>query len=128
MSKQFHVGLGVFVAVWNVAAAVLFSLSVVSEYTPGAALGVFGIPLLVVGGAGRGIPLPGGRGLDAERTVGLGQAVVGAGVVASMTAPVLAGSTASSDLLVALLGGGAGAILLAMGGAVAAGAIDLPGS
>lgn len=125
VSKQFHVGLGVFVAVWNVAASVIFSLALVSEHTPGVVLGLAGVPFLVLGGLDRGLPVS--EGMDAERTVGLGEAVVGAGVVVSMVAPVVLGSTDSTDLLVAGLSTVAGGGLAAMGLAVAAGRIDLPG-
>jgi len=126
VSKQFHVGLGVFVAVWNVAASVIFSLTLVSEYTPGVVIGLLGVPFLLLGGLGRGIPIS-GAGFDAERTVGLGEAVIGTGVVVSMVAPLAVGSTESTDLLVAGLSTLAGGGLAAMGIAVAAGRIGLPG-
>jgi len=125
VSKQFHVGLGVFVAVWNVAASVIFSLTLVSEYTPGVVLALLGVPFLVLGGLEGGIPVS--SALDAERTVALGEAVVGTGVVVSMLAPVALGSADSIDLLVGGLSTLAGGGLAAMGLAVAAGRIDLPG-
>lgn len=128
MSKQFHVGLGVFVAVWNVAASILFGFSLVSEYTVGAVFGLFGLPFLVVGGAGHGIQIPYGPGMDEHQTIGLGQFLVGTGVVVSMTAPVVLGSTDRTDLLVAALALLAGGTVAAMGGAVATGILGLPGA
>jgi len=127
VSKQFHVGLGVFVAVWNVAASVLFALSLVSVYTPGTVVSLLGVPFLLAGYAGVGIRLPGSAYLDDEATMGVGYLVVGLGVVAAMTAPVVAGSRADTDLLVALLSILAGGTLVALGGAVAAGVYGLPG-
>lgn len=126
MSKRLHVGLGVFVAVWNVAASVLFGGGLLTPRTVGVVVGIVGVPFLVLGGAGRSVTVPGYGPIDGERSVGLGDAFVGTGVVLSMMAPVVLGSTESSDLLVAGLALVAGGALAVMGALVASGRYGLP--
>jgi hypothetical protein len=126
MSKRLHVGLGVFAAVWNVAASVLFAGGIVSPRTLGTVVGLLGLPLLVLGGADRSLSLPSGAVLDAERTIGLGDAFVGTGIVLAMTIPVVVGPSDSTDQLVALLSIVAGGTLAVMGVLVAVGRYGLP--
>lgn len=126
MSKRLHVGLGVFVAVWNVAASVLFGGGLLTPRTVGILVALVGVPFLVLGGADRPTTIPRYGSLDAERSIGLGDAFVGSGVVLSMTIPVAFGATDSSDLIVAGLSVVAGGALAVMGALVALGRYDLP--